>query len=655
MIPTLELRLRPPPFWTPRIVWVAAAPVAYYVLLGPGWEALLGHPLLGNLVSQIAIGTGCIAIAALLRLATRPRTMPAVQATCDGLIFPLGPESRRTRKIDYSSILGIEIMARGRMGVLLLATTDGPLVLPLRSFRDSHAPRRLLTAVRSRLLALPEGPQVLKAMAIKSEQARQLAHRKTPLTLILLATLAGIFLLQRDVSDGSAELSLVRLGANAPALVQDGQWFRLLSANFLHGGLIHLGMNSLGLLALGTLLERLLGWPRLLLIYVGGAFAGALASSLAALALLSVGASTAVFGLLGSLAFLSLRDGSQLPLGVQQPRQTWLFVVGINSALPLLIPQIDWMAHVGGGLGGAAVTALLVPSAQTYARTGSHFGAWVLRLAALASAGLCVGALAVALPRTAADAEQDWQIILDEGLTRDSAPLDLVNRAAWNRAIAISPSPNALEQARTALGSAISRYEAANQQDSTPVEVLDTLATLHYRLGDFDAAVSLERQVLGSRHEPGASWQIARFAHARLLSANTPSSAAPPSSAGSPQRNQFDSHAVQLLWPVEQESQELQLEFGKPLPNGAEIWLLGVRGEQLLSALVVGVAPRRGPESLRIALPPYFWPRALRKLVPQDVQLLLAVVDTQRCLAPCPPRNDSFRRVKLDVTTANYP
>src|SRR5690606_4193606 len=100
---------------------------------------------------------------------------------------------------------------------------------------------------------------------------------------------------------------LVAFGANAPALVTAGEWYRLLSANFLHVGWLHLYMNGIGLFVLGMLLERLVGPWRFVFVFLTSAAAGAAASLLVSDAALSVGASTAVFGLLGAYALINWR------------------------------------------------------------------------------------------------------------------------------------------------------------------------------------------------------------------------------------------------------------------------------------------------------------------------------------------------------------
>lgn len=95
---------------------------------------------------------------------------------------------------------------------------------------------------------------------------------------------------------------LVSWGANFPVLVQEGQVFRLLSATFLHGGIDHLLGNMIALYAFGRLLERLQGPGHFLLIYLLSGIAGSVVSMYSGMDRVAVGASGAIFGVVGALA-----------------------------------------------------------------------------------------------------------------------------------------------------------------------------------------------------------------------------------------------------------------------------------------------------------------------------------------------------------------
>lgn len=149
---------------------------------------------------------------------------------------------------------------------------------------------------------------------------------------------------------------LIHWGSNFTPLVLRGQWWRLLTACALHGGLAHLLLNTYALLVIGALLEPLLGRPRLLLAYVLSGLGGSLASLWWHAGWVnSVGASGAIFGLYGAMLTLTATNAARL----SRPARASLFVhtlyiVGANFATGLQ-PGIDHAAHLGGLLAGAVL------------------------------------------------------------------------------------------------------------------------------------------------------------------------------------------------------------------------------------------------------------------------------------------------------------
>ena len=148
------------------------------------------------------------------------------------------------------------------------------------------------------------------------------------------------------VGDTSGEV-LFDMGSLYSPAVWDGQWWRLLSSMFLHGGLIHIGFNMFVLYQIGPELERLYGTPRFLLVYFGAGWMGSLASLIWSGN--SVGASGAIFGLAGAFLAMSLHNrnvyrayGSQM-----------LGFVAINLMIGFSgMFGIDNYGHMGGLLGG---------------------------------------------------------------------------------------------------------------------------------------------------------------------------------------------------------------------------------------------------------------------------------------------------------------
>jgi membrane associated rhomboid family serine protease len=147
--------------------------------------------------------------------------------------------------------------------------------------------------------------------------------------------------------------TLLEGGAMVPILVAAGEWYRLITAMFLHIGLFHLLLNSFAIYVFGGLVEQALGTVRFLAVYLVTGFAASAASfAFGPPDRASVGASGAVFGLLGAWLAYNLRRRS---LSLGRANIQWVvMLIGINLVLGLVVPRIDWLAHVGGLVAGVA-------------------------------------------------------------------------------------------------------------------------------------------------------------------------------------------------------------------------------------------------------------------------------------------------------------
>ena len=146
---------------------------------------------------------------------------------------------------------------------------------------------------------------------------------------------------------------LITDGAVSRPTVADGEVWRLLTAGFLHAGLLHLMFNAFALYVLGSMLEPAIGRLRFATIY----FVSLLAGSFGALLLepdgLTVGASGAIFGLMGA-AVVVMRNRGINPM--ESGLGLWL---GINLAFTFAIPGISIGGHLGGLIGGALAAVVM--------------------------------------------------------------------------------------------------------------------------------------------------------------------------------------------------------------------------------------------------------------------------------------------------------
>jgi membrane associated rhomboid family serine protease len=147
--------------------------------------------------------------------------------------------------------------------------------------------------------------------------------------------------------------TLTDWGELSRGTMASGDYWTLITSGFLHAGLFHLASNMLALWILGTLLEPVLGHVRFGLVYFAALFCGSLGVLLVSQGP-SVGASGAVFGLLGAAVVVARHRGMNL---MESGLGLWL---GLNLLLTFTIPNISIGAHIGGLVGGFLAAVILL-------------------------------------------------------------------------------------------------------------------------------------------------------------------------------------------------------------------------------------------------------------------------------------------------------
>ncbi len=166
----------------------------------------------------------------------------------------------------------------------------------------------------------------------------------------------------RALITGSNHVDLLEVfGANDNALIRAGQLWRLLTPILLHGSIPHIGFNMYALYILGIGLEQTYGHRRFLLLYLLGGFAGNVLSFLFLRAGgYSVGASTALFALVGAEGIFIYQNRAFFGKQYGSAIRNILFVVALNVAIGF-VPGIDYWGHAGGLLSGLLFAWLAGP------------------------------------------------------------------------------------------------------------------------------------------------------------------------------------------------------------------------------------------------------------------------------------------------------
>ncbi|WP_204103423.1 MULTISPECIES: rhomboid family intramembrane serine protease [Spirulina sp. CCY15215] len=235
------------------------------------------------------------------------------------------------------------------------------------AWRLSHPPQDLET------ILIPFSWQTLKRLQGSLQQERRygtalsLSPRHAKVTCSLIALNILFFALEVAFGGSKNTDTLDQLGALMPYALWHGEWWRSISANFLHYGALHLFSNMVGLYFLGPFVEAIAGGWRYLFIYFGSGIGAMYAFSAIAIAQgmpyqRLVGASAAIMGILGAILAILLQGWLREKSQVAAKRlRLFLAIVALQVTFDFLIPEVSFLAHaLGLGL-GFTIAMILFP------------------------------------------------------------------------------------------------------------------------------------------------------------------------------------------------------------------------------------------------------------------------------------------------------
>ena len=265
------------------------------------------------------------------------------------------------------------------------------------------------------------GAEPLRAAVEEFDRSLRALTPRTPVSFGLLGASGIVFLLMAISAGGGlvaafSDATLADWGANQPALTADKQGWRLLTAIFVHFWLLQLLFNGWTLLDLGRFMERLLGGAGLLLVYLAAGFAGNLAQVVWQPAQLVTGSTGAIFGLLGALAGLLIRDRRAIPAAVTaRLRKSVPAFLAFNVGYGLILERLDAANYLGAVAAGLAC-GLIMARPLTAAGVANRWRGNLV-VAALSAAMVVAAAMIVSPPPADLKAEFDRLVELESQLT----------------------------------------------------------------------------------------------------------------------------------------------------------------------------------------------------------------------------------------------
>ncbi|MFC9707754.1 rhomboid family intramembrane serine protease [Paenibacillus sp. NPDC056933] len=182
-----------------------------------------------------------------------------------------------------------------------------------------------------------------------------------PLTSILLIANVVMFIVLSFNGGSTNSMTLLKFGALTNHELFAGEWWRYITSMFLHAGFSHLLFNSFALIVFAPPMERLLGTVRYGVLYLGGGVLGNILAvawyNSGGVPTISVGASGAIYAIYGAFLYVALFQRTMMDEASRKTLYT-LLVFGIIFSFAM--SGINWMAHLGGLLGGFFIYGLLI-------------------------------------------------------------------------------------------------------------------------------------------------------------------------------------------------------------------------------------------------------------------------------------------------------
>jgi membrane associated rhomboid family serine protease len=222
-----------------------------------------------------------------------------------------------------------------------------------------------------------------------------LASGRAPITRALIAINLAVYLITAsqgaglNAPGGALYDKFVLIGSNAhffaapPDLAHNHEWWRLATSMFLHASILHIAFNMYALWVIGTPVEQYLGRTRYVGLYLVSGLAGGAGAVVQAPFVPVVGASGAIFGILGAMLIIEWQITGRLAGNAM----TWIV---INLIISFAIPNISWGGHIGGLIGGILITLAYAHWRDGRAQHGQIAIPGVLGLIAVAAGSFAI-------------------------------------------------------------------------------------------------------------------------------------------------------------------------------------------------------------------------------------------------------------------------
>lgn len=241
----------------------------------------------------------------------------------------------------------------------LATTLEKPFIINLvvlasedyLSYSDNQYNKLIVSVKDKNIIYCSEGSKAFLPIInyiVEKDERKVRGFKEYKFTYSIIIINICIFLLEVLKSGSLIEIdiyTLIKMGAKFNELINYGEVYRFITAAFLHGGLIHIFFNMSALNIIGKEVETVYGGKKMIIIYLLSAIGGNVFSYLFNSIGISVGASGAIFGLLGAMLAFGIKERHRIG---KKYIKNIIETIGLNVIIGIAIPNIDNFAHLGG-------------------------------------------------------------------------------------------------------------------------------------------------------------------------------------------------------------------------------------------------------------------------------------------------------------------
>lgn len=430
----------------------------------------------------------------------------SIKLTDNSLILPKKFGKAKLVNINYHEIIACDIRGSDHNCFISIQTKNANFQI----YKEYFNKKKKFKEFYKDLLGKLKSQNVLQNSKVQKKLEKNIFKKRKYGCIFFTSFLTVIFLIQH-LTHNTEVHNLISVGAANTSLVISGDYFRLLSASILHANYLHFVFNILIIFPFLYLLEGILGASKTFLIFILGQFIG-LSFSLSFNQDIILGASAGIFSLIGAYFVICLKHKLQLPAGLYLTTRNWFLFLLVNIVFFFLIKNISFSAHLVGFLTGILICLFFLSgtSLEKAIRNKKAIVCYTYALLFLPVSLLSYNYIDyLSNPEYRSYANKK---VLMEMINKKNPSIKELNAFAWNISIDDFSTYELNSIAKIALKKAL---DNKNLETFVKNQLLDSLASVEYRLGNIKEAILIENNLyLNSKTDEDSEFyssEIARF------------------------------------------------------------------------------------------------------------------------------------------------